>query len=801
MGGLGVSGATEAASLFVRIGADTTGLDRGMGYAETRVQGLGSGLGGVIKQAVGLYGVQRAIDATVGAAIQWESEFAGVEKTVEGTAEELAGLESELRGMARTMPIARGELAGIAEQAGALGIATQDIREFTEVVAMIGETTDVSSDQAATALGQLSNVLGLTQQDYDNFGAALVDLGNKGASTERQILEIASRAGAGADLIGIAADATLGWSSAVANLGIEAEAGGSALQRFFLGAAQHVGAAGEELETMADIAGVEVAEFARLFNEDASAALTNFIAGLGELTQAEQLAVLEALGFNDVRIQRALLGLAGNVDNLTDSLEIGSEAWEDNTALVEEYGKRARTTASRIEILGNRIGDLGVRLGEAQGGPLDWLLTGVEASVTGWENAFNDLGERGATALTMPFANLDFLEMLNPNLGQRQTALPDLMSNEARAAVAAWKQADLGGEIVEDVEKIDDYFSSGEPLAAIPEEVREAMAKAREEAVAGTAATMDALLNLGNKDDYAAAWEDYLEGANEVFTDAERSAEIAGQFAGDAFNEGLHSGDSARVEETVTYMNDQLAAFELMNPGVLAIGREVPLNLQAGMEETFPEVNAYLQERHNETLATLTLDEAQELGVEGIYLWWRGMQSQEQSVADVAAAIANRAINNLDWSDIAYGYGYGVGASWADGLWASAQLARNASWQVAMAGGSALVAYSPPKEGPLSTIDDSGFNIGKTWADGLGMAGTYAAHEAAGLAGAAFGALSGNLGPEVAFGYGAGAPGGSGGDTYITEVNLYFDGEAPTDAPQIAELVTRAERMASAGVG
>jgi len=797
---LGVSGATEAARLYVTVGSDTTGLDRGLGRSESKIKGLGTSMGGLVAAAGGLYAVKQGFDATIGAAIQWESEFAGVEKTVEGTTSELAALEQELRGMAKTMPVARGELAMIAENAGALGIASQDISEFTEVVAMIGETTNVSSEQASTALGQLSNVLGLTQKDYDNFGAALVDLGNKGASTEAQILEIASRAGAGADLIGIAADATLGWSSAVANLGIEAEAGGSSLQRFFLGAAQHVGAAGDELALMADTARTSVGEFTDLFNNDASAALQKFIEGLGELTQAEQLAVMEALGFNDVRIQRALLGLAGNTDNLTESLEIGAEAWRDNTALQEEYAKRARTTASRIEVLGNRISDLGVRLGESQGGPVDWILSGLEASASGWENAFDDLGERGATALTMPFANLDFLQMLNPNLGQRQTALPDLMSNEARAALAAWKQADLGGVIVEDVEKIDDFFSRGGLDLATP--ISEEMLAAREAAVAGNAAVMDALLNLGSEEDYAAAWEDYLEGANAVFTDDARTKFIAGQFAGDAFNDGLHSEDSARVEATVTYVNEQLAAFELMNPGALAIGREVPANLQAGMEEIYPELNAYLQERHNETLDTLNFTEAQQLGVEGIWSWWQGMQSQEANAAHVAAAIASRAVNNLDWSDLARGYGYATGAAWADGLWASASLARSASWQVAMAGGSALVAYSPPKEGPLSEIDESGYNVGATWAHGLGLAASDARAEASMLAAAAYGPLAGNLGPEVTFGYGSGATGGSGGgDTFITEVNLYFEGEAPTDAPQIADLVERAERMATTGVG
>ena len=45
-------------------------------------------------------------------------------------------------------------------------------------------TTTVSADEAAAALGGMSNLLGLTGKDFERFASALVDLGNKGASTE-----------------------------------------------------------------------------------------------------------------------------------------------------------------------------------------------------------------------------------------------------------------------------------------------------------------------------------------------------------------------------------------------------------------------------------------------------------------------------------------------------------------------------------------------------------------------------------------------------------------------------------------
>lgn len=294
------------------------------------------------------------LTAVVKTAIDFESAFAGVAKTVDATAPQLAEMEQGFLDLSKTIPLSVEELENIGAQAGALGIAREDILSFTDTVAKIGATTNVTSDQAATALGQLSNVLDLTADDFDNFGAALVDLGNKGASTEAQILEIASRSGAGAGLIGIAADKTLGWASAVANLGVQTEAGGSALQQFFLQAQKNL-TIDERLALMADTAGMTGKAFKKAFGEDATGALQTFLQGLGKLPAAARLSVLDDAGFKGIRLQRVLLGLAGDSDNLTKSLNTASDAWEKNTALNEEFGKRAATTESALRILVNNV--------------------------------------------------------------------------------------------------------------------------------------------------------------------------------------------------------------------------------------------------------------------------------------------------------------------------------------------------------------------------------------------------------------------------------------------------------------
>lgn len=438
-GGLG--GGSVMGNGLIRIGAVTNGLrgqvkgavndmkrelDAGANSIKAKSSAWSSAFGLIGAAAkIGFAGVVGALGAGIAASISFEKAWAGVRKTVDATPARLERLRGEFRQLAKEIPISVNELAKVGETAGALGVATESILTFTKVTAELGSTTNVSSDQAATALGQLSNVLKLTEKDYERFGSTLVDLGNKGASTESQILDIASRAGAAGKLIGLSTPDILAWGSAVASLGIETEAGGSALQFFFLqaskvinevsktgppsaramaeaqmkvtlayenqtraikkhGKASHeaqqaslslmkaqdgleklVHGTGAALETMAKTAGVTVAEFKRLYAEDATKALSLFLTGLGKLPAGAQQGVLAIEKLNNIRVIRAILGLANNAGELNRQLTVGETAWQENVALANAAGKRYETTAAQLSILKNIFFDMLIEIGDS----------------------------------------------------------------------------------------------------------------------------------------------------------------------------------------------------------------------------------------------------------------------------------------------------------------------------------------------------------------------------------------------------------------------------------------------------
>lgn len=339
-----MTGATKEAAQFQR-GMDSLGTSAGK-------VGLAAGVG---------------LGLATKAAVDWESEWAGVMKTVNASPAEFDKLEAGLRDLATTLPATHEEIAGVAEAAGQLGVATKDILSFTKVMVDLGETTNLTAEDAATSIAQMANVMGTKGADIDNFGAALVALGNNGASTERQIVEMAQGiAGAGAQ-VGLTEAEVLSLANAAASMGIEVEAGGTAISRVFSDMAKATAQGGKELELYAQTAGLTADEFAQRFSTKPAQAFAMFTTGLDRVKESggDVFTLLDELSLSDVRVSRALLGMAASGDLLTDSLNLGSQAWEENTALANEAEKRYATTASKVQVSINEIKDAAIEFGEA----------------------------------------------------------------------------------------------------------------------------------------------------------------------------------------------------------------------------------------------------------------------------------------------------------------------------------------------------------------------------------------------------------------------------------------------------
>lgn len=299
-----------------------------------------------------------AFGASVKAAMDWESAFNGVRKTVDASSEEYDQLADNIKKMATETASSREEIAGVMEIAGQLGITGVDgLTTFTKTMVDLGVSTNLTAEEAATALARFMNITGESATDVDKIGSAVVALGNNFATSEAEIVAMSTRLAASGKIAGMTSTDILALSTAMSSVGIQAEAGGTAmtqtLSAMTAAVADFEAGSTEDLEKIADVANMSAEDFAKAWNEEPVRAVQSFIAGLGTLDQKGENAtlVLDELGMSGVRQANMLksLSLASNV--LADAIQTSSDAYQKNSALSEEAAVRYAELASKIKQL------------------------------------------------------------------------------------------------------------------------------------------------------------------------------------------------------------------------------------------------------------------------------------------------------------------------------------------------------------------------------------------------------------------------------------------------------------------
>ena len=324
--------------------------------------------------------------------IDWEQALAGVAKTTNMSGSELNKMGNEITKMSNTMPFAATEIAGVAEAAGQLGIKKQDITSFTRTMMNLGVATNLTADEAATEFARFANAANMPIKDVDRLGSTVVALGNSTATTEKEIVEMAQRlAGAGAQA-GFSSDEIMSVSAAMSSVGIEAEAGGTAMTQIWNKMTKAVAEGGDTLDSFAKTAGVSGKEFAQIWENNPSKALSMFVKGLGE-TEGGAKGVLKALddvGIKGIREADTIRRMANNHQVLDKALKTGSEGWKENSALTNEANIRYETMGSKLKMLKNTFINFARTIGDAVAPIVSFLadkLTGLFEHLQGTSNA------------------------------------------------------------------------------------------------------------------------------------------------------------------------------------------------------------------------------------------------------------------------------------------------------------------------------------------------------------------------------------------------------------------------------
>lgn len=334
----------------------------------------------------------------------WETAFTGVKKTVEGTDEELAKVAEGITDIALSSASSREDIAGVAEVAGQLGIGVNDITEFTRTMVMLGDSTNLASDEAATAIARILNITGETSDKMENYnehvrklGNSIVYLGNNFATSESEIVHMANRLAAGGTIAGLTTQEIFGLATAMSSVGITAEAGGTAMTQTLSKIEKEVASFTEGTENslpkIAEIAGMSAEAFADAWENRPAEAIQAFIGGLGALDEKGESAtiVLDELEMAGIRQSNMLKSLALASDVMTKAMEGSNYAYNESNALLDEATKKYETFGAQTNQLKESFKVLGSEVGKSLA---DLLLPVVEKLtdfVVGLANAWKNL--------------------------------------------------------------------------------------------------------------------------------------------------------------------------------------------------------------------------------------------------------------------------------------------------------------------------------------------------------------------------------------------------------------------------
>lgn len=398
------------ASNWTKAGKSVEEFGEKITKVSTRVENLGNKLTKVLTTSIVTTGV-----ATVKSAMDFETAFTGVEKTVDATDEQLAELKQGIKDLAKEIPSSTTEISAVAEAAGQLGIQTENILSFSKAMIDLGNSTNLTADEAASQLAKFANITQMSQKDFDKLGSSIVDLGNNFATTEADIVNMAMRLAGAGHQVGMSEGQILGLATALSSVGIEAEMGGSAISKAmvkmqnavemggskldvvlkktgktlrelelmsandskgFKELSDSIGmtstevkqliTAGTNLEDFASVSGMTAEQFKKAWKEDASGALSAFIKGLGNAQDKGESAItmLSEMGLTEVRLRDSLLRAANAGDLFNNAIETGTKAWDENTALANEADKRYKTLESRFKKTLNKTNNFAISLGE-----------------------------------------------------------------------------------------------------------------------------------------------------------------------------------------------------------------------------------------------------------------------------------------------------------------------------------------------------------------------------------------------------------------------------------------------------
>lgn len=407
-------------------------------------------------------GLAAPFAATVAVAGQWENAFSAVERTADPAFSKSTAKVNELRDslvdMVQAMPISFSEVTEIATLANQMGIASSQVADFTRSTAMFAATSGVSVDQAATAFGRLTSIMGDNAIPFNEMADSILKVGVNSVATEGEIINVTTQISSIAAQAGFSTQEMIGLSGALASVRVPPELSRGLVTRVFGTIDKAVAGGGASLDRLARLSGRTSEQFKSDWqNGGGGKAFTDFLGGL-KTAGASARNEIEALGITSVRDVPVLLRLAnaadsdGKVGGLLEQTMKDAQNAAGETQ--RQYSIMADTVWSKMKVLGNNVLAMFDEIGSSNlggfGDVIDNVANGIRRFTDSLDEPMKILG-----GWEMPWTNAEALGGI-ANLSLMAAGLTGLgaIGLKVGAGVVGMKQMAAvlsGGKIVENL--------------------------------------------------------------------------------------------------------------------------------------------------------------------------------------------------------------------------------------------------------------------------------------------------------------------------------------------------------------
>lgn len=322
-----------------------------------RMQGIALGAVAAIS------GITFTVKKCVEEYAKMDDEMTNVRKYTGQAAEEVERMNEDFKQMDTRTP--RQKLNQLAEDAGRLGItSTAAVEEFVDGADKINVALgDDLGDKAVSQIGKLAQMFGEDKTmglrgAMLATGSAINELAQNSSASAGYLVDFTARVAGVGKQAGFTQAQIMGLASVLDQNMQQDETAATAVQNLLAKMFQ-------DSAKFAQIAGLNVKEFAKTLKEDANGALLQFLAAMRAKGGFADLApMFEEMKMDGSRATGVLTVLADKLDDIKSAQNLANEAYAEGTSVLNEFETQNESVQAQLDKASKKFLDLSIELGQ-----------------------------------------------------------------------------------------------------------------------------------------------------------------------------------------------------------------------------------------------------------------------------------------------------------------------------------------------------------------------------------------------------------------------------------------------------